>query len=79
VADGETFTRAMPNPASAEGRFIELETKIAYQEKLLSDLNEVLLARGREIDSLLKRVDALEGLAQEDTADTPGNEPPPHY
>jgi len=69
----------MSEPISDEKRFIELETKVAYQEKLLSDLNEVLLSRGREIDALLKRVDSLERLAQEDGTDTPGNEPPPHY
>ena len=69
----------MTKPVSDEARFIELETQVAYQEKLLSELNEVLLSRGREIDALLKRVDSLEGLAQDHSEETPGNEPPPHY
>ncbi len=60
-------------------RFLILETKISYQEKLIADLNEVLLSRGREVDQLLLRVDVLEKLMREGPPENPANEPPPHY
>lgn len=60
-------------------RFLVLETKVAYQEKLIADLNEVLLERGREIDTLTARVQNLEKAFREDPGEDPGDEPPPHY
>lgn len=60
-------------------RFVSIETKIAYQEKLILELNEVLLERGREIDKLTRRLDSLEKLAREGTPENPGHERPPHY
>jgi len=65
--------------ATSEERFVALETKIAYQEKLLAELNDVLLERGNEVDSLKKRVDALERMYREGEDPNPGHEPPPHY
>lgn len=66
------------NEETAE-RFINLESKLAYHEKLLADLNEVLLERGQEIDTLKARVEALERQYQEGEQESPGHEPPPHY
>jgi uncharacterized coiled-coil protein SlyX len=60
-------------------RFVTLETKLAYQEKLLSDLNEVLLERGSEIDLLKARVASLERQVREGGGPDPGHEAPPHY
>lgn len=60
-------------------RFMNIEMKIAYQEKLIADLNEVLLKRGREIDQLTRRLASLENLAREDSPENPGHERPPHY
>ena len=60
-------------------RFLKLETKAAYQEKLLAELNDVLLERGREVDRLTVRVTALERQYQEGEELSPGHEPPPHY
>jgi len=44
---------------SAE-RMVELEIKVTYQERLLQDLDEVVTAQSRIIDTLEKRVSALE-------------------
>ena len=63
----------------SEERFLALETKVAYQEKLIAELNDVILERGREIDQLLTRVGNLEKLAREGSPETPGHERPPHY
>jgi uncharacterized coiled-coil protein SlyX len=60
-------------------RFLILETKVAYQDKLLQDLGEVILNRSREIDSLIARVLLLERVLQDDAREDPGHERPPHY
>ena len=62
-----------------EERFLTLETKSAYQEKLLLELHEVLLERGAEIESLKRRVDSLEKLVREAPGNNPAHERPPHY
>ncbi len=65
--------------ASTEERFISIETKIAYQEKLIAELNEVILERGKQIDLLTRRITQLERLATDDGPEQPGHERPPHY
>lgn len=70
----------MSEPASTEERFVILETKLAYQEKLLGDLNDVLLERTRQLDKLESRVKQLEQLLREGAPETLAEEPPPpHY
>lgn len=70
----------MSDATSTEERFVTLETKLAYQEKLLSDLNDVLLERTRQIDKLESRVKQLEQLSREGGREFSGEEsPPPHY
>lgn len=63
----------------ADERFLTLETKLAYQEKLIAELNDVLLSRGQEVDRLLLRVDVLERMLRDGPPEDPVNEPPPHY
>ncbi len=68
--------------ASTEDRFVTIETKIAYQEKLLQDLEEVLLKQARTIEELEQRVRVAERAMEEDKAQNsalPPHEPPPHY
>ena len=62
-----------------EHRFIQIETKIAYQEKLLFELNEVVLGHTRTVDRLEARVLQLERMLREQVGDAIGHEPPPHY
>jgi len=63
-----------------EERFIVLETKLAYQERLLEELNEVLIAKGREIDDLKRRMaTSEEALRPQADAIRPPHEAPPHY
>jgi len=63
-----------------ESRFVDLESKIAFQEKTISDLNEVVIAQERALSELRRQVMTLEqqlrGLV--DDAD-PAIERPPHY
>ena len=71
----------MPRMTDSEidERFLRLETKIAYQEKLLAELNEVLLERGGEVDKLKIRVGAMERQVREGDEFSLSHDPPPHY
>lgn len=67
----------------SEERFIDLETRLAYQDQPLNELNDVVTAQQAKImqleelcKALVQRVrSAGEGLPDSD----PGDERPPHY
>jgi len=68
----------------SEERLIEIETKIAFQEKTIKDLNDVLYEQQQEIDRLGVTCDALvkrfkELIVFTPETDIPKNERPPHY
>ena len=64
---------------------IELESKIAFQEKALADLNDILAANTRTILDLQRRVQALENIVRgfdrrlDGFSEAPADEKPPHY
>lgn len=67
-----------------EDRLIKIETKIAFQEKTIKDLNDVIYEQQKEIKRLGTLFDALmkmgHTLSQSGPGDTaPANEKPPHY
>ena len=59
---------------------IRLETKIAYQDKLLLDLNDVIVELNRSVTDLTRRLATVERLlsAELGRREMP-NEKPPHY
>ena len=64
-------------------RLVELETRMAFQDHLLNELNDVVTAQARELQALqlqLERAVAdlktLRGLLYADPSSEP---PPPHY
>ncbi|MCJ7617594.1 MAG: SlyX family protein [Desulfobacterales bacterium] len=68
----------------SEERLVEIETKIAFQEKTIKDLNDVLCEQQQEIERLGFICDALVKRVKEFSEFTPGidapaNEKPPHY
>jgi len=68
----------------SEERLVEIETKIAFQEQTVKDLNDVICEQQREIDRLGSICDALVKRVKELSGFTPGidalaNEKPPHY
>jgi len=74
----------MPNPPNGpdadEARVLKLEEKVAYQDKLIAELNEVVISLHRATDALGLRVRSLEReLRSELGARDMPNEPPPHY
>lgn len=64
-------------------RLTELEVRVAFQEKTLQDLNEVVTRQQREIDRLAKELEAvksrLAGLAPSMVIPQEDEKPPPHY
>ena len=67
----------------SEERFIDLESRLAHQDQLLNQLNDVVTEQQAKImqlealcKSLIQRVQSVsDGLPAEDS----GNERPPHY
>lgn len=68
-----------------ENRLIEIETKFAFLEETVDQLNGVILEQGREIASLRRQISELEGrvAAKQDGGPEgetdPLEERPPHY
>ena len=61
-------------------RLLVLEEKVAYQDKTIAELNEVVVALHRRVDELRGRLDTAEGTLRQELGprDVP-NERPPHY
>lgn len=63
-----------------EQRLIDIEMAIAHQDKIIEDLNQVVILQGKQIDNLLRQNQYLLSVLENDTV-KPQNEevPPPHY
>lgn len=67
-----------------EDRLIDIETRLAYQEKTIRDLNEVVCEQQRTIQRLATGYQKLVKLFQEHARmfsgiERPADEKPPHY
>lgn len=62
---------------------IELETKIAFQEQTIEDLNQALIQQQFAIDKLQLQVrnlaEKLQGISGSNVASRAEETPPPHY
>jgi SlyX protein len=58
-----------------------LESRLAYQDQTIEQLNETITAQWKQIDALTRQLSALTERLQEAEADrpSPANERPPHY
>ncbi|WP_032093906.1 MULTISPECIES: SlyX family protein [Pasteurellaceae] len=69
-----------PNPAL---QIAELEMKIAFQEKLLEDLNQALVAQQFAIDKMQLQLrylaNKLKDMQPSNIASQSEETPPPHY
>lgn len=63
----------------SEARLIALETKLAYQEKTIAELNEVIIDQNRTIAELQRRLTLVEGQLQAESGRELPHERPPHY
>jgi uncharacterized coiled-coil protein SlyX len=61
-------------------RLLALEEKVAYQDKTIAELNEVMVTLNREVARMAGRLKELERLFGSELSrrDMP-NEKPPHY
>ncbi len=63
-----------------EERLIEIETALANQERIVEDLNSVVIAQGKIIDRLIKQNQYLMSVVDQDSVKPLSEEtPPPHY
>ena len=64
-------------------RLTELEMRVAFQDKTIQDLNEVVTRQQREIDRLARELEVvksrLSGLAPSMVVPQHDEKPPPHY
>lgn len=71
------------DPGGLEGRVAELETRAAFQERALQELNDAVVRQGRELERLQREVEALRdrlrALAPSPVAPPDEETPPPHY
>ena len=66
-----------------DNRITELETKIAYQEHTIQELNDVIYRQQLQIDKVeimcQHLMDRIQALSESAGGDQPANERPPHY
>lgn len=64
--------------SSLEDQIEDLQSRLAFQDHTLAQLNDVIAAQQRELEKLSL---ALRSLSQQfqDFRAQDGNEPPPHY
>jgi uncharacterized coiled-coil protein SlyX len=63
-----------------EEQLQDLEIKLAFQDKLIADLDALVRKFGDRLDLLQRELDQLKkSIASPDAPVGPQNEPPPHY
>ncbi len=66
-----------------EQRFVDLETKLAHQEHLLLELNDIITKQQENIMRLEKLcgsiIERVRSLSEAAPADVTADEKPPHY
>lgn len=63
-----------------EDRIIDLEIKFTHQEKIIDELNEVIIEQGKEIIELKKKIKLLKDSFDQQLVKNEEEEvPPPHY
>ena len=67
-------------PGTDASRLVMLEEKVAYQDKTVAELNEVVVSLNRALSELKTRLAAVERIVSAELGqrDMP-NERPPHY
>jgi len=66
--------------SASDARLLTLEEKVAYQDKTIADLNEVVVSLNRLVTALSTRIEQMERLVGGELSrrEMP-NEKPPHY
>jgi uncharacterized coiled-coil protein SlyX len=64
---------------SAEERIVALETRVAYQDRLIDTLDEVLREFTARVETLEYKLKLLHGTVGDVMDAGPESDPPPHY
>jgi uncharacterized coiled-coil protein SlyX len=64
---------------SAEERIVALETQVAYQDRLIDTLDEVLREFTARVETLEYKLKLLQGTVGDAMDAGPESDPPPHY
>lgn len=73
----------MSQEGELEARIIELETKMAFQDDLLNELNSIVAEQSQTVSALLRESYELrqlvKNLSSSNLASQSEETPPPHY
>ncbi len=73
----------MTDPNAINARIEALEVRVAYQDQVIEDLNQTVIAQWKQIDALKRQFAEVRDRIQEveDNAGGPSapEPPPPHY
>jgi uncharacterized coiled-coil protein SlyX len=70
----------MADPADVVERVTELEVRVAYQDRVIAALDDVVRAFANRVEGLERELTELRAGAKSPApALGPANEPPPHY
>ena len=68
---------------NTEDQIIELESRLAFQEHSINELNDIITRQQRQIDTLMASIQILNNklkeLAETGPSTAPVDEKPPHY
>ena len=66
--------------SNLEARLVDLEIRYTHQERLIQELNDVLVDQSRALERLAAEVVSLRARPESlGDGEEPGDEPPPHY
>jgi SlyX protein len=63
----------------SDERWVEIETKLAFQERAIGRLEEAMREQQKQIDRLKTLVERLKAKSAADPAEDPRDEPPPPH
>ncbi|MFN0248596.1 MAG: SlyX family protein [Kofleriaceae bacterium] len=70
----------MADPAQLADQIIDLEVKLAYQDRLIKDLDNLVREFGTRLDATQRELDALKAsIRSPEVPMGPATEKPPHY
>ncbi|MGF9762826.1 SlyX family protein [Microvirga sp. 0TCS3.31] len=73
----------MTDPEAIIARIEALEVRVAYQDQVIEDLNQTVIAQWKQIDALKRQLNEVVDRVQEveDSSGGPAapEPPPPHY
>ena len=72
----------MTDVEQLKAQVVSLQTRVAYQDRVIEDLNKSVTGQWRQLDALTKQVERMAARLQHVEDNAPRGEvepPPPHY